>query len=105
MEPLRVKKFDSVGAAAAAAVAAAVAATASPPPVSRCCELLSSIGFTSNLPVTVIDTSGVTIPDPVKVTARLCTCGAPGGPQKDVDSDILIEIRGSTSARDYAKKR
>ncbi|GAX73487.1 hypothetical protein CEUSTIGMA_g939.t1 [Chlamydomonas eustigma] len=80
---------------------------------SRCCVLLASAGFNpqgtgymqregGGLPLVLIDTEGVTIPDLVRVPASLCTCGSPNG--IDYDGEVMIEIRGSSSARDATKK-
>ncbi|GMH37756.1 hypothetical protein BSKO_05629 [Bryopsis sp. KO-2023] len=66
-----------------------------------CCSLLASIGFSSELPVIVLDSQGNDIPDEPKINGLMCTCGAPGG---DVNGPMGIEIRGSTSARDFSKK-
>ncbi|GMH44086.1 hypothetical protein BSKO_12020 [Bryopsis sp. KO-2023] len=66
-----------------------------------CCQRLQSIGFSSGLPVIVVDTWGQSIPDEPKIDASMCTCSPIGG---NYDGKIGIEIRGSTSARDFNKK-
>jgi len=68
---------------------------------SECCNLLSGIGFSSSIPVVVINTGGADIPDEPKIPASICTCNSPGG---DFAASIKIEIRGSTSAREFLKK-
>jgi hypothetical protein len=67
----------------------------------ECCGILSELGFQSNLPIIVIETGEEEIVDEPKIDARMCTCGSE---DKEYDGAIGIEIRGSTSARDYAKK-
>lgn len=66
-----------------------------------CCDLLAEIGFTSNLPVIILDTQGSEIVDEPKIPGIICTCGSPG---EDINELMGIEIRGSTSARDFEKK-
>ncbi|CAD7695843.1 unnamed protein product [Ostreobium quekettii] len=68
---------------------------------SDCCNLLSGIGFSSSVPVVIINTGGQAIPDEPKIPASICTCNSPGG---DIAANIKIEIRGSTSAREFLKK-
>ncbi|CAD7699440.1 unnamed protein product [Ostreobium quekettii] len=92
--------------APSASVATPVAATPTPPVSfanggSDCCGLLAGIGFSSSLPVVIIDSGGQQIPDEPKIQSYACTCNAPGG---DVAGSVGIEIRGSTSARDFLKK-
>lgn len=67
-----------------------------------CCAALSEIGFVSTLPVMVIDTHGKEIPDEPKTDGLLCTCS--DGAKEESVHRIGVEIRGSTSARDFAKK-
>lgn len=66
-----------------------------------CCGLLAAAGFTSELPVIVLDSRGEDVPDEPKINGIMCTCGSPGG---DISHPMGIEIRGSTSARDFEKK-
>ena len=67
---------------------------------SPCCVLLSSAGISSSLPLIVIDTFNTTVVDTYRIPARICTCGAPS----EFDETAAIEIRGSSSARESAKK-
>lgn len=48
----------------------------------------------------IVDTRGESIPDEPKIAASLCGCGGDAGSE----ALIGIEIRGSTSARDFMKK-
>lgn len=55
----------------------------------------------------IIDTRGQVITNEPKINATMCSCSSlQGGPsaQNDFDGPIGIEIRGSTSARDFVKK-
>lgn len=45
---------------------------------SDCCDLLSRAGFSSQLPVIVLDSRGKEVPDEPKIGGIMCTCGAPG---------------------------
>lgn len=67
----------------------------------ECCRRLAVMGFQSNAPVIIVDSNGKEIPDEPKIDGHMCTCGYPGG---EYDGPIGVEIRGSTSARDYDKK-
>lgn len=58
----------------------AAAAAAAPAPAAEagaCCAQLAAMGFSSNLPVVVLDTSGQPlVTKGVDVPARLCTCNS-----------------------------
>lgn len=68
--------------AAAAPASPAPAAPATPAPAaegSACCEQLAAIGFSSNLPVVVLDTSGQPlVTKGLDVPIRMCTCNSGG---------------------------
>jgi len=65
-----------------------------------CCNKLEKIGFSSNLPVIVIDTKCQEVRDEPKIRTEFCTCSD----GLDYASWAGVEIRGSSSARDHAKK-
>eukprot|EP00210_Caulerpa_lentillifera_P005132 g4904.t1 len=67
----------------------------------ECCAILAELGFQSNLPILIIETGNQEIQDEPKIDAQMCTCGSE---TEEYNGPIGIEIRGSTSARDYAKK-
>jgi hypothetical protein len=64
-----------------------------------CCAQLNAIGFSSNLPVVIIDSSGDEVLHKVWMNSRICTCGA----ENDFDGPAEIAGRGSSSAN-FAKK-
>ncbi|MBN2318125.1 MAG: CotH kinase family protein [Acidobacteria bacterium] len=75
-------------------------------------DLLKSVDetFESDLPIVIIDTGGLVIPDELKIDARMIVIDNPPGERNRVtdlpalDVQIGIEIRGSTSQR-YPKKQ
>eukprot|EP00879_Flechtneria_rotunda_P005306 GHRR01005592.1.p1 GENE.GHRR01005592.1~~GHRR01005592.1.p1 ORF type:complete len:281 (+),score=82.55 GHRR01005592.1:191-1033(+) len=79
-----------------------------------CCEQIQSLRFSSNIPVMVIQLSGTrqvagaTAADLQLQTkgpylpATMCTCGAGADDVESIAAEI--KVRGSSSARDYAKK-
>lgn len=71
---LQTAPSSALGARQGAGAAGAAAAPASP-----CCTQLATLGFSSNLPVVVLDTSGgkLEVKD-VKVPVKMCTCSAGG---------------------------
>ncbi|KAJ9505856.1 hypothetical protein QJQ45_026729, partial [Haematococcus lacustris] len=98
--------ISAATAAAAQQVTSRPPGTTSPagaaPALSPCCALLAGIGFRSNLPVVVVQTSGLTLVQIRNdVDARLCTCGAPG---EDYDGAASVKWRGSSSAVQMNKK-
>jgi hypothetical protein len=53
------------------------------PALGQCCDRLEAIGFSSNLPVAVLETGGQKIKDKgVDVDVQLCTCNS-GGAGRD----------------------
>lgn len=72
----------------------------------QCCSRLASIGFTSPVPVVILDSSGQTIPYHKDTDVKLCTCspsGATGAAIKDYDGVAQAAIRGTSSAN-FTKK-
>lgn len=68
-----------------------------------CCDVLQSLQFKTNLPVILIHTGVATvITKEARVDSTFCTCGAPGG--IDLDARAKVRVRGSSSARQNAKK-
>lgn len=70
---------------------------------------LPPVESTSNLPLVIIDTEGLSIPDEPKIMAKMKVINKPGGENRfsdtvyEYDGDIGIEIRGNT-AQGFAKK-
>lgn len=68
--------------AAAVLASPAAAAPAAPAPAAEggaCCEQLAAIGFSSNLPVVVLDTAGQPlVTKGLDVPIRMCTCNSGG---------------------------
>lgn len=73
-----------------------------PAPESSCCARLAAIGFSSALPVVILDTGGAKIPYKVDTPVQLCTC-SPGGEYPDYSGPAEAAGRGSSSAN-FAKK-
>ena len=65
-----------------------------------CCKKIKKMGFSSNLPVIVIDTKCQEVKDEPKIRTELCTCSD----ELDYADWAGVEIRGSSSARDHKKK-
>ncbi|PRW56820.1 spore coat [Chlorella sorokiniana] len=91
----------SLAQAAAAPASQPSAAPAAPAPAAEggaCCEQLAAIGFSSNLPVVVLDTAGQPLDTKGKdVPVRMCTCNS-GQPFKDYEGLASASVRGTTSA-------
>lgn len=72
----------SLAQAAAAPASPAAAAPVAPAPVAEgnaCCQRLAAIGFSSNLPVVVLDTAGQPlVTKGLDVPIRMCTCNSGG---------------------------
>lgn len=67
-----------------------------------CCERLDEIGFSSNLPVIIIDDLGTPITAAnEKTPIELCTCGSPNG--EDYNGNAKARIRGNSSVRNKKK--
>ncbi|KAL4858496.1 hypothetical protein ACK3TF_001466 [Chlorella vulgaris] len=89
--------------APASAAAAAPALEPTNNAASWCCQQLAAIGFSSNLPVVVLDTMGAPLEvKGVDALSRLCTC-SPGLPAPDYDGLSEAAVRGSTSATAHKK--
>ena len=65
-----------------------------------CCNKLKKSGFKTHLPVIVIDTNCQEVKDEPKIRTEFCTCSD----EMDYNGYAGVEIRGSSSARDHAKK-
>lgn len=73
---------------------------------SQCCSHLQSIGFSSPVPVVIIDSSGQDIPYHKDTDVKLCTCTPPdaiGMNIKDYDGVAQAAVRGTSSAN-FTKK-
>ncbi|KXZ46160.1 hypothetical protein GPECTOR_46g229 [Gonium pectorale] len=75
----------------------------------ECCTRLAAIGFSSNLPVMVVNTrGGKVVSKESNVRAGVCTCSPAGGswdgaPYVDITAEAQIKIRGSSSVQNSKK--
>lgn len=72
-----------------------------------CCNRLKTAGFSSNLPVLVVDTGGKPIDDSSarkKATVNFCTCGA-SMPGQDYNNTGQIKFRGGVNSSNRNKLR
>ena len=67
----------------------------------ECCAQLDEINFSSNLPVVIVDTMGVTPNrNKDKIPAILCTCGSPK--HGDYAGNVTFNIRGGVDSRELS---
>ncbi len=63
-----------------------------------CCAELTDISFSSNLPVVIVNTGGVT-PSRTKITAELCTCSMGLKHGGDFSGNVTVHVKGGTDTR------
>ena len=68
----------------------------------ECCAALAAIGFSSTLPVVVINTAGKPIPHKVDTRVQVCTCSAGGGID-DYSGAATAAGRGTSSSNNTKK--
>jgi len=65
---------------------------------SACCSKLDAIGFSSPVPVVILDSSGQDIPHKVDTEITLCTCSPQNSNIQDYSGPVRAAGRGSSSA-------
>lgn len=70
---------------------------------SSCCSRLSAIGFSSKLPVVIIDSHGENVPHHVEKKISLCTCSNALDPIQEYQGIAMAKGRGTSSAN-FTKK-